>query len=152
MKKLWLLVFPICMLLSCLTACRPPIGGAISIWSPNGTLLPPSPFVEEGGKLYFMANHPFLIRWCNGAKCKPKDFPPDLGPCTKKVEATGPEKADGHDRFVGTCKIANRASKHTDYRYAFHFTGKTPLEKDPDPIDFPDNLQPCNPRCSPKSN
>jgi hypothetical protein len=145
MKKLWLLVFPICMLLSCLTGCRPPVGGAISTWSSTGKPVAPYIDVEEGGNQHFLANYPFKIYWCNDASCTTKE---PLGPCTKQVDGTSSEKADGHLRYVGTCVISKGASGRKDYRYIFRSTDEKRKIADTPVYGFPDNLQPCNPRCS----
>jgi len=153
MKKLWLLMFPICMLLSCLTDCRRPLGGAISTWAQDGTPVePPYIYLEVGGNYYFLANYRFQIYWCNGVNCTPD--PSQLGPCTKQVVGKGHEKPHGkdkEDRYVGKCVIATGASTHHDYHYVFYPSGKKLSIKDLPRYDFPDNLQPCNPRCSPKS-
>jgi hypothetical protein len=145
MKRLWLLVFPICLLMSCLTGCRPPFGGAV--WSSKGILAPPEIYVEEGGAQHFLANHAFLIYWCNDTvTCTPKLSP---GPCTQQVESTKPEKADGKPRYVGTCVISKGASNDPNkYRYAFHWKDKNLTPVDSPPYDYPANIHPCTPRCS----
>jgi hypothetical protein len=135
MKRLWLLVFPICLLLSWVVGCRAPFDAEISAKTA------PKISIEEGAKIRFVATYAFKITWCTDASCTP---PHDLlGPCTKQVQGT--EKEKHGTNFVGTCIIRDGASQQ-HYYYVFDPTagGKVPAG----PYEFPDNIEPCKPPCS----
>jgi hypothetical protein len=141
MKKLWLLVFPICLLLSCVACNRAPFGFAISSPSPETA---PTIYVEEGANQQFVAPYAFTITWCIGA---PGCSQPDpTGPCTEAVQGKAEKDRAGNVRYyVGTCKInRNAETPPKDYFYAFNQKGKA----SPTRYDHPDNIQPCTPRCS----
>jgi hypothetical protein len=153
MKKQWLLVFPICLLLSCVACNRAPFDNAIPVPPPQTTA--PAVFIEEGAKIRFVAAEAFNITWCIGpsATCTANTANDHFGPCTEQVQSNKQEKHG--TKYVGMCTIKTGATlpDNQNYYYVFNATapakGSHPPPPPPPPTlyEFPDNIHQCNPPC-----
>jgi hypothetical protein len=145
-NKQWLLVFSICLMLSCVAGChhRAPFEGAIQL--PKPSPMPPpmaTLYTEEGASQRFEADYQFTITWCADIKCSAAVD----GPCTtpKVLQSTPEDHKDGRI-YVATCKTKKGAGGKDPaghYYYAF----KESNDQTPPTYGIPDNIQPCNPPC-----
>lgn len=145
MKKQWLLVFPMFLLLISMVSCiRGPYGASV-YQTPDA--MAPAIFAEVGGVQHFVFNQKFTLHWCTNAACDSKEDGDN--PCEAGTQLESHKEKHG-DLYVVKCKIKKDAvtstvqmPNHYYYQFLLDDEKHQPLTTH----GYPDTIHPCNPPC-----